>query len=132
MRIVPLSDRLIEELKIWCERAESDDAPILFQGDYKKGWKALKKAAGIVDELQLRDLRGWGTNRMVKANAADNLPSKGVMKITGHTQGKTFRRYIKIDEEVAQQIGETMKNLENNSELKKGSTEGSELKKASG
>jgi integrase len=115
MRIVPLSDRLIEELKIWCERAESDDAPILFQGDYKKGWKALKKAAGIVGELQLRDLRGWGTSRMVKASAAANLPSKWVMKITGHTQEKTFRRYIKIDEEVAAAVGEALKNLEDKS-----------------
>jgi integrase len=112
LRIIPLSDRLIAELRIWCERAKSDDVPILRQGQHKNAWKNLKKAAGISDDLQLRDLRGWGTSRIAKALAANNLPPEWGMKITGHTQVKTYQRYIKTDEDVARQTGEALKNLD--------------------
>lgn len=111
-RIIPLSDRLIDELQKWCEQAESDDVPILQQGDYKKAWKALKQAAGISDDLQLRDLRGWGTTRIATALAAAQLPWQWGMKATGHTQTKTYERYLKTDEDVARQTGEALKNFE--------------------
>lgn len=62
-REAPFSDRLIEELKIWCGWAASDDEPILPQGEHKKAWQGAKADAGISDDLQLRDLRGWGTGR---------------------------------------------------------------------
>jgi hypothetical protein len=35
------------------------------------------------------------------------------MKTTGHTQVKTYQRYIKTDEEVARQTGEALKKLKN-------------------
>ena len=95
-RVVPLSDRLIDELKTWCEKAKSDDAPILPQYDHKKAWKAVKKEAGITDDLQLRDLRGWGTSRIAKALAAAQLPWQWGMKATGHTQTRTYERYISV------------------------------------
>jgi len=111
-RIVPLSDRLIAELRVWCDRAASDGAPILPQYDHKKAWKAVREEAGISGDLQLRDLRGWGTSRIAKALAAAHLPPEWGMKTTGHTQAKTYRRYIKTDEDVARQTGEALKNLE--------------------
>jgi integrase len=112
MRSVPLSDRLCAELRQWCDQAESDDVPILRQSDHKKAWKTLKKDAGIRDGLQLRDLRGWGASRTAKALAAANLPWEWGMKITGHTQTKTYQRYLKTDDDVAKQAGEALKNLE--------------------
>jgi len=112
MRIVPLSDRLIAELRVWCDRAKSDDSPILRQGQHKNAWKGLKKAAGIRDDLQLRDLRGWGASRIAKALAAANLPPEWGQKTTGHTQAKTYLRYIKMDEDVARQTGEALENLD--------------------
>jgi integrase len=111
-RITPLSDRLIEELEVWCKKATSDDAPILQQGEYRKAWEAVKKKAGVSDDLQLRDLRGWGTSRLARALAAAQLPWQYGMKATGHTQEKTYRRYLKTDEETAQQIGEALKKIE--------------------
>lgn len=111
MRIVPLSERLIKELRIWCMKAKSDDAPILRQVSHKRAWKTLKEKAGIKDGLQLRDLRGWGTTRMANALEAAKMPSEFGMKITGHTQRKTYERYIKADEEVARQVGEALKNF---------------------
>ena len=110
-RVVPLSDRLINELKTWCEKAKSDDAPILPQYDHKKAWKAVKKEAGITDDLQLRDLRGWGTSRIAKALAAAQLPWQWGMKATGHTQTRTYERYIKTDEDIAKQTGEALKKM---------------------
>jgi integrase len=112
LRVVPLSDRLIAELRIWCDRSESDDVPILRQCAHKTAWKTLKKKAGIHDGLQLRDLRGWGTSRIAKALAAANLPSEWGQKTTGHTQAKTYLRYIKTDESVAQQTAEALKDLD--------------------
>lgn len=110
-RIVPLSDRLIAELRVWCDCARSDDAPLLPQYDHKKAWQTVKKIAGIADDLQLRDLRGWGTSRIAKALAAADLPWQWGMKATGHTQTKTYERYLKTDEDVARQTGEALKKL---------------------
>lgn len=112
MRIIPLSDRLIDELRIWCDIAGDDNAPILPQYDHKKAWKALKADAGISDDLQLRDLRGWGTSRIAKALAAADLPWEWGMKATGHSQVKTYQRYIKTDEDIARQTGEALKKIE--------------------
>jgi hypothetical protein len=94
-----------------CKKTKSDDVPLLPQGNYKKAWRGVKKDAGISDDLQLRDLRGWGTSRIARALAARNLPSEWGMKTTGHTQVKTYQRYIKTDEEVARETGEALKNL---------------------
>ena len=111
-RIVPLSNRLLAELWRWSAKVETDDQLILQQGDYKKAWKSIKKLAGITDDLQLRDLRGWGTTRIARALAGANLPPEWGQKTTGHTQIKTYLRYIKTDEDVAQQTGKALENLE--------------------
>jgi integrase len=108
-RIVPLSDRLAAELKIWCGKVKTDDVPILPYKEHKTAWKKLKEEAEIGDDLQLRDLRGWGTSRIAKALAAADLPWEWGMKATGHTQTKTYQRYIKVDEEIARQTGEALK-----------------------
>jgi len=47
--------------------------------------------AGI-DDLHFHDLRHTGTTRMVRAG----IPHAEVMKITGHTQIKTFMRYLNL------------------------------------
>jgi integrase len=111
-RIVPLSGRLAAELRVWADKAKSDDVPILQQGSHKTAWKNVKEAAKITDDLQLRDLRGWGTSRMVKALAKKKLPAEWGMKITGHTQVKTFQRYIKTDEQVAHETRQAMEDLD--------------------
>lgn len=112
-RIVALTDRLAAELYEYCEQAPDDDTPILPQGAHKRAWATLKRKAGISDDLQLRDLRGWGTTRIAQALAAAKLPWQWGMKATGHTQTKTYERYIKTDEEIARQTGEALKNWKN-------------------
>jgi integrase len=108
-RIVSITDRLAGELWTYCEKAKDDDTPILPQVDHKRAWGTLKRKAGISDDLQLRDLRGWGTTRIAKALVAARLPWQWGMKTTGHTQTKTYERYLKTDEEVARQTGEALK-----------------------
>jgi len=49
---------------------------------------------------------------MVKVLEANKLPQAWGMKITGHTQEKTYRRYIKTDDNVARLVGEALKNLD--------------------
>lgn len=112
-RTVPLSDRVIDELRMWCDQAKDDNTPILRQVKRtNKAWDNLKEAVGITDDLQLRDLRGWATGRIAKALAKNNLPREWGMKITGHTQIKTYLRYIKTDDDVAKATGEALKSLE--------------------
>ena len=92
----------------FCEVTSTATLP---QYDHKKAWKAVKKEAGITDDLQLRDLRGWGTSRIAKALAAAQLPWQWGMKATGHTQTRTYERYIKTDEDIAKQTGEALKKM---------------------
>ncbi|MBO0863378.1 MAG: hypothetical protein J2P21_33770 [Chloracidobacterium sp.] len=47
--------------------------------------------------------------RIAKALADAKLPWQWGMKATGHTQTKTYERYLKTDEEVAKATGEALK-----------------------
>jgi integrase len=116
IRILPLSDRLIDELREWAKKAKKDGDRILPQGDNKRAWKKLKEEAGVSDDLQLRDLRGWGTTRIAAAIEAAKMPWQFGMKITGHTQERTYRRYLKTGEDVARRVGEAMKKKKENSD----------------
>ena len=53
-----------------------------------------------IDDLFFHDLRHWATTDLVNALAAAVLAPQHAMKITGHTQEKTFRRYLRTDDEV--------------------------------
>jgi integrase len=108
-RIVSITDRLADELRKYCEKVKDDATPILPQGENKTAWKTLKEKVGISDDLQLRDLRGWGTTRIAQALASANLPWQWGMKATGHTQTKTYERYLKTDKEIARKTGEALK-----------------------
>jgi integrase len=111
-RIVPLSDRLLAELAPLCEKAKGHFDPIFTETDSNKNaWKAIKEEAKITDDLQLRDLRGWGTGRIATALARNNQPWEHGMKTTGHTQIKTYLRYIKTDVNVAQAVGDALKSM---------------------
>lgn len=59
--------------------------------DPKKAFGTACRLAGIED-LHFHDLRHTATTRMVRAG----IPHTEVMKITGHTQIKTFLRYLNL------------------------------------
>lgn len=92
-RIVPLSARLIKELEALKENTKGE---LVFgiHSSAKKAFYAALKDAGITD-FRFHDLRGTGITRLLRAG----MPAAEVMKISGHTQYKTFMRYVKIDDD---------------------------------
>lgn len=94
-RTVPLSDRVIKALKR-LKGNKSDDEwnqnNIFEYNRVYSAWYSALKAADITD-LRYHDLRGTGITRMLQAD----VPIALVMKYSGHTQYKTFQKYIKKD-----------------------------------
>jgi len=60
----------------------------------KNSWRTAMTESAIHDFV-FHDLRHTGTTRMIRAG----VPASEVMKITGHTQMKTFLRYLNLTDE---------------------------------
>ena len=92
-RVVPISSRLLEELKALFGKAEQDsDSVFGISDNVKNGFAAACRAAGI-EGFRLHDCRHTSITRMIQAGMA---PMQ-VMKISGHTQMSTFARYVNAD-----------------------------------
>jgi integrase len=73
---------------------------------YGSVWKSFTtacKRAGVKG-LRFHDLRHTATTRMIRAG----IPHTEVMKITGHTQIKTFLRYLNLTETTVQTTAEQL------------------------
>lgn len=77
---------------------------------WKRSWATAKKRAGLDGliegefKLRIHDLRHVGTTRIIEAG----VNPKTAMKITGHTQESTFRRYLSVTEESVRQAAESL------------------------
>ncbi len=97
-RSVGITSRLHEELeKLW-EDSPKDKNGLVFgvTSDIKRAWKTACAKAELKD-FRLHDCRHTATTRMI----ASGSEHTEVMKITGHTQLKTFLRYLSITSETA-------------------------------
>lgn len=107
VRFVPITPRLAVELR----RLMVATAPgrPLFGGirSIKTAWRSLCKDAGIAG-LQFRDLRHWAADKITEAAGRAGLTTKHAMQVMGHTQEKTFRRYLRKDAQVAAEIAAAM------------------------
>ena len=90
-----------EELqKLWEESPKEKERLVLgITNTVKTSWKTACKLAEIED-FRLHDCRHTATTRMI----ASGSPHTEVMKITGHTQLKTFLRYLNITPETANRV----------------------------
>lgn len=81
------------------------DGKVFAGNDCKRAFKTACERAGI-EGLHFHDLRHTATTRMIRAG----IPHTEVMKITGHTQMKTFLRYLNLSDSTVQnaarQLGE--------------------------
>lgn len=120
-RFVPLTSILEYELrswfnfvvedKIWSKKIGTKPDDLIF-GDFKQrstAWKSLLKDAKV-QNVQRKDLRHWGTTRLVKALKQANIPEMTGMDITGHTQFKTYRGYVNKSPEDVRQAGRALQN----------------------
>ncbi|MBX3291578.1 MAG: site-specific integrase [Acidobacteria bacterium] len=95
-RLVGLTERAVKELENLWDRSPKDVRGLVFgiTSTVKNAWKSLRQECGLSD-LRFHDLRHTATTRLIRAG----VPASEVMKITGHTQLKTFLRYLNLTNE---------------------------------
>jgi site-specific recombinase XerD len=103
-RVVPITSRLRPLLLDLYEHSDKRvDTRIFPFASFRRSFGTAARLAGIED-LLWRDLRATGITWMLDAGVE---PAK-VMKIVGHTNYKTFLRYVRLSEELAREAGEKM------------------------
>ena len=96
-----MTPRLVEELdRLWAASNQDLNATVFgIIDNVKTAFKSACEAAGISD-FRFHDCRHTATTRMI----ASGSPHTEVMKITGHSQMKTFLRYLNVTTETAAQV----------------------------
>ena len=93
-RLVPVSSRLAETLaQLRHNQIMRLTAPIFGKAEFTTAFNSARAAADLED-VTFHDLRHTGTTRMIDKG----IPIAAVMKITGHSQMKTFLRYVNQSE----------------------------------
>lgn len=100
-RIVGITSRLRTELwSLWEVSPRIPDSLIFgITNNINHAWSTACRLAGIKD-FRFHDCRHTATTRMI----ASGSPHTEVMKITGHSQMKTFLRYLNITAETANSV----------------------------
>jgi integrase len=95
-RIIGMTSRLRNELELVWEASPKEQKLRLFGiKSIKTAWRTACRLAEISD-CRFRDLRHTAISRMVQS-----LPHAEIMKATGHTQLKTFLRYVNLTKQTA-------------------------------
>ena len=96
-----MTDRLRRELSGLWDVSPRDRSLRVFgvSNDIKHAWSTTCRIADVSD-FRLHDCRHTATTRMV----ASGSPHSEVMKITGHSQIKTFLRYLTITVPTANRV----------------------------
>ena len=100
-RTVGMTPRLKAELeKLWkVSPQNASDLVFGITSTTQTAWTTLRRNVGIKG-FRMHDCRHTATTRMI----ASGSPHLEVMKITGHTQLKTFLRYLNITPEMAKSV----------------------------
>lgn len=106
-RTVGITPRLREELEHLWEISPQDLNTSVFGvgASIKTAWKTACRLADTED-FRFHDCRHTATTRMI----ASGSPHTEVMKITGHSQLKTFLRYLNITSEMANNVASRLSN----------------------
>jgi len=94
-RVVPITARLLAELEALYAKATNSDTLVFgITTDIKKAFATACRDAGIED-FRLHDCRHTAITRWIEAG----MPPMQVMKISGHTQMQTFKKYINVNDD---------------------------------
>ena len=106
-RTVGITRRFRDELDALWETSSKDLNSTVFgiTNTIKTSFKTACEEAGIT-EFRFHDCRHTATTRMV----ASGSPHTEVMKITGHSQLKTFLRYLNITQETTNRVASNLDN----------------------
>lgn len=104
-RVVGMTPRVESELRKLYERSVDKTNGLVFglTNSIKTGLKSALKDAGI-EGFHFHDSRHTAITRMVN----EGLPSGEVMKTSGHTQMKTFQRYVNPTEDTVRRNAERL------------------------
>lgn len=102
-RLVPITARLQTTLAKLRRNTLRPNSLVFGRADFKTAFNSACHDAKLYD-VTFHDLRHTATTRMNKKLRNATL----VMKITGHTQERTFRRYINLDETEMLDIAATL------------------------
>lgn len=101
-RIVGVTTRLKDELeRLWQQSPKELGFTVFGVKSIKTAFKTVCRKAEIKN-FRFRDCRHTATTRMVNSG----MPQAEIMKTTGHTQLKTFLRYVNL---TAESVGESAK-----------------------
>ena len=103
-RIVGITPRLRNELeRIWEQSTKDLSTTVFGVKSIKTAFKTACRKAEI-ENFRFRDCRHTATTRMVNSG----MPQAEIMKVTGHTQLKTFLRYVNL---TAESVSNSAKNF---------------------
>ncbi len=103
-RYVPMTSRVIEILKpLEKTAAANNDLVFGIITDSRTAWENAIEETGI-EGLRFHDLRATAITRMLRAGMRESE----VMKISGHSQYKTFLKYVRQDQDGTQNAADMM------------------------
>jgi integrase len=110
-RIIGMTDRLFDELhQLWEVSPKRLDFSVFGTKSIKTAFHTACRLADLKD-LRFRDFRHTATTRMVESKTMEQAE---IMKITGHTQLKTFLRYVNLTKESASESATKFSNYLDN------------------
>ena len=93
-----MTERVKTELSNLWLMSPKDENILVFgiKSNFNRSWKSALKEAGLdKTDLHFHDLRHTAITRMIRGG----LPTSEVMKVSGHTEMKTFQRYVNLTNE---------------------------------
>ena len=102
-RLVPISARLRSTLAQLRQNQLRPNSPVFGNGDFKRAFNTACRNAKLYD-VHFHDLRHTAITRMLEKG----IPAVLVMKISGHTQQKTFMRYVNQTETSMREIADIL------------------------
>ncbi len=94
-RIVGMTPRVKTEMTSLWEKSPKDKDALVFgiKNNFRRSWMSALKEAGLdTADIQFHDTRHTAITNMILAG----IPASQVMKISGHTNPKTFQRYVNL------------------------------------
>lgn len=113
-RKVGITPRLAHELEALYERSPKDSPGLVFgiKDTVKRSFASACRDANI-EGFRFHDCRHTAITRMLRAG----MEASEVMKISGHTQWKTFLRYVNPDDEAVKEYAEQLAAYNSRNEL---------------
>jgi integrase len=95
-RMIGMTERVRGEIgRLWDISPKDRDGLVFgIRSEFRRAWSAAVAQIGAVD-LHFHDLRHTAITRMIRAGVA----ASEAMKISGHTEMKTFQRYVNLTHE---------------------------------